>query len=199
MDYDINKLKECGIDTEVGIEYTGSEDKYLNAIKRYYNAYESNRKRITDALSSMNIDDYIIIVHSLKSNSRMIGAGELSSCFEALEMAARNGKTSVITSDTNDVLNLYDTVIKQLEPIGRDDDPAAASKISYDEAQKTIEELLEALDEYEDERSSELVSKLAGYPFGEMQRDMLNKAAGYIGEFMYDEAADIIKQISAAI
>lgn len=199
MYYDIKKLEECGVDTAVGIDYTGNYEKYIQALRHYYKAYESNRERLANALSSMDISDYTIAVHSLKSNSRMIGAGELAGRFEALEMAARSGNASVIITDTPAVLESYDTLIKQLKPIDEDTGTDATNEISADEAHKISEELLEALDEYDDELSAKLASRLLGYPFDTDKRDMLDKARGYIGEFMYDEAAAIIKDISAAI
>ncbi|MBR4719539.1 MAG: Hpt domain-containing protein [Lachnospiraceae bacterium] len=199
MDYDLNKLEECGVDTGVGIDYTGSRDKYIQALKHYYKAYESNRARLTQALSSMDISEYTIAVHSLKSNSRMIGAGELASRFEALEMAARSGNASVIITDTPAVLASYDILIKQLKPIGVDIETDTVNEITAEEAHKISEELLEALEEYDDELSARLVSRLSGYPFDTGKRDMLDEAREYIGEFMYDEAAAIVKDISASI
>ena len=199
MDYDISILEECGVNTATGIGFTGNRDKYIQALKRYYNSYESNRMRVTNALKAMDIEDYTIIVHSLKSNSRMIGAVELSLGFEALEMAAKAGNNSILMSDTPTVLNSYDILIKQLAPIGKAGDSASSESLNADEARKAANELLDALDEYDDELSAKLASKLSGYPFDETHSDMLKKASGFIGDFLYDEAADIIRQIIPAI
>ena len=199
MEFNINRLEEYGVDPGTGIEYTGSHEKYINALKHYHKAYEENRSRVVKALAAMDIDDYTIIVHSLKSNSRMIGAGELSTRFETLELAARAGNTSVLISDTPAVLDIYDTLIKQLAPLDEDDETTAASVISADEAHKTVDELLYALDEFDDELSSKLALKLSGYPFGDIEREKLDRVIGYISDFMYDEAADIVKQIATAI
>lgn len=199
MEFNINRLEEYGVDPGTGIEYTGNYEKYITALKRYHKSYEENRSRVVKALTAMDIDDYTIIVHSLKSNSRMIGAGELSIRFETLELAARAGNTSVLISDTPAVLDIYDTLIRQLAPLDEYDETAAATEISAEEAHKTVDELLYALDEFDDELSSKLALKLSGYPFGDKEREKVDKVIGYISEFMYDEAADIIKQIAAAI
>ena len=58
---------------------------------------------------------------------------------------------------------------------------------------------MEALDEFDDELSSQLVSKLAGYPFRMTQRQKLDEAADNIGNFLYDEALELIKEIYTAI
>ena len=60
-------------------------------------------------------------------------------------------------------------------------------------------QLLEALDDFDDDLSAELVKKLSGYPFRLTQKDRLAEAAAFIGDFLYDEAAEIIKEISGEI
>ncbi len=199
MDPDISRLEEFGVNTELGLDYTGGHDKYIRALRRYYEAYEANRNRITTAYDAMDLEDYTIIVHSLKSNSRMIGAEELSSRFEALEMAARSGDTATIRDETNVVLNFYDALIRRLEFIGEEPDEETADSISAKEASEICCSLLEALDDFDDETSADLVARLSGYSFDPSTRDKLRQAAGYIGEFMYDEAADIIRHISSDI
>ena len=199
MDHDINSLKELGIDPETGIAYTGSRDKFISALQRFYNSYEKNRAKVETALAGSDLENYMIIVHSLKSNAKMIGAVDLSSKFEALEMASKGGDMDTVVRDTPDVLNSYDFLIKALEPIGSAEKVTAADELSADEAKKVTEELLAALDEYDDELSASLAAKLSGYPFRLTQRDLLKQAAEHIGNFMYDEAADIIRQIADTI
>ncbi len=199
MDHDINSLKELGIDPDTGIAYTGSRDKFISALQRFYNSYEKNRAKVETALAVSDLENYMIIVHSLKSNAKMIGAAKLSSKFEALEMASKGGDMDTVVRDTPDVLNSYDFLIKALEPIGSAEKVTAADELSADEAKKVTEELLAALDEYDDELSASLAAKLSGYPFRLTQRDLLKQAAEHIGNFMYDEAADIIRQIADTI
>ena len=57
----------------------------------------------------------------------------------------------------------------------------------------------QALDDFDDELSLELAKKLLGYPFRITQRDKLNEAIALIEDFMYDEAADIIRDIEPTI
>ena len=199
MGYDLSRLTEYGIDTDTGLGYTGSMDKYISALQRFYKSYEKNSEKIETALAGSDIENYMITVHALKSNARMIGASDLSAKFEALEMAARKGDRSEIDSATPDTLNSYEFIIKALEPIGTGEKIQAADELSAGEARKISAELLDALDEYDDELSASLAGKLAGYPFRLTQREMLKKAQALIGDFMYDDAADIIRDISETI
>ena len=199
MELDERWLTEIGIDAQTGIGYTGSEDKFVSALQRYYKNYEKNRSKVDSYFGSKDYESYMITVHALKSNSKMIGAGALSIEFEKLENAAREGDTETIEANTAPTLAMYEELVEKLKPIGQMQDVHVADEISADVAKETADKLLEALDDFDDELSKSLAGKLTGYPFRLTQKDMLKQAIGYIEDFMYDEAADIIKQIVPTI
>ena len=196
---DITWLSEVGLDTKTGMDYTGGSDKYLSAIKRYRGSYEKNRIKIAEYLKSKDYESYMITVHALKSNSRMIGAMRLGEAFEELEMAARNNDIEVIDAKTQPTLEMYDELIKKLSPIDELGDVRAADEISADVAKDTADKLLVALDDFDDELSKELAKKLSGYPFRITPKEKLKEAIAYIEDFMYDEAIDVIREIYSAI
>ena len=199
MDYDFGILEGNGLSVADGISYTGSGEKYVSALQRYFRGYESNKKALEDFLSSGDMEGYSIKVHSLKSNSRMIGATELGDAFEELELAAKEGNAELVGSKTPSVLELYAGVIDAIRPFGEMEKVTASDEISAVEAKETAQKLLEALDDFDDDLSSELAAKLGGYPFRISQRQKLKEAAGLISDFMYDEAAELIKEIIPAI
>ena len=192
---DISWLDKEGISTKDGIGYTGSEEKYISALQRFFKGYETNRKTVEETLAASDCEGYCIKVHSLKSNSKMIGASALSKAFEELENASRNHDTDLVISKTSGTLDLYKNVIELIRPIGETEAVRASGEISADEAKETASQLLEALDDCDDERSSELANKLTGYPFRITQKEKLKKAIDLIADFLYDEAADLIKEI----
>ena len=196
---DITWLNEIGLDTKTGMDYTGANDKYLSAIKRYRTSYEKNKTNIVEYLKAKDYESYMITVHALKSNSRMIGAMKLGEAFEELEMAARNNSIDVIEAKTQPALEMYDELIQKLSPIDEFGDVRAADEISGDVAKATADKLLEALDDFDDELSKELAKKLSGYPFRITQKEKLKEAIAYIEDFLYDEAADVIREIYSAI
>ncbi|MCR5674587.1 MAG: Hpt domain-containing protein [Lachnospiraceae bacterium] len=199
MDYDFSWLAEAGLDTGTGLDYTGGKEKYLSALQRFFKSHEKNRARVLDYFESKDWENYRITVHALKSNAKMIGATDLSKAFEALETAAASGDTAAIERDHAPVIEAYDHLAEVLKPIGEMGDVRAADEISAEVARETADKLLAALDDFDDELSKELATKLSGYPFRITQRDRLKEAAGLIEDFMYDEAAEIIREIVPAI
>ncbi len=196
---DLGWLDEKGISASDGIGYTGGEEKYIAALQRFYKGYETNRDMVKEMLETQDTEGYCIRVHSLKSNAKMIGAKKLAEAFEELETASRNFDTAFMNEKTAPALEMYAQVIDTIRPIGDMEPVKVSGEITADEARAIADELLEALDDFDDEKSSELIKKLAGYPFRITQKNKLKEAADYIGEFMYDEAADLVRGIISAI
>ncbi|MCR5403943.1 MAG: hypothetical protein K6E91_09045 [Butyrivibrio sp.] len=199
MSIDLSFLEEKGIDTKLGKEYTGGTEKYLSALKRYFSNYEDNRKKAEDCYAGGDIKNYMVQVHALKSNSRMVGAISLSEEFEALEKAASEGDISFIAANGEKTLSRYGELVELLRPIGEAEIEMPANEITGGEALLLSKELLEALDDYDEEKSAELARKLSGYPFRLRQRGEMNRAIKLISDFCYDDAAEIIKEISETI
>ena len=196
---DITWLNETGLDTETGITYTGGHEKYISALQRFYKNYEKNRDKVKEFLDAKDYESYMITVHALKSNAKMIGARDLSTLFETLETAARNKEIDLIEAQNSIALKEYDALIQKLAPIGSMGDVRAADEISAEVARQTVDKLLAALDDFDDEEAKKQAKILSGYPFRLTQADRLKEAVSFIEDFMYDEAADVIRQIAPAI
>ena len=199
MGIDLSKLAEEGLDTQAGLSYTGNADKYVSALQRFFRNYEKNRSKVEEFYAAKDYENYMITVHALKSNAKMIGATSLSGSFETLEAAARSNDTAIIDELTTPIMADYAALIEKLRPIGEMGDVRAADEISADEAKEIAEKLLEALDDFDDNTAKRLAKKLSGYPFRMTQADRLKEAIGLIEDFVYEEAADIIREIIPAI
>ena len=199
MDFDITIFEDCGLDIVQGAYFTGRRDKYVSAVLRYYKNYEKNKAKIEEALGAKDYENYMITVHALKSNSKMIGAMELSKSFEELENAARDNKIDVIEEKNPRVMQDYAELIKKLAPVESAGDVKASGEIDGETARRVAEDLIEALDNFEDELSMELANMLLGYPFRITQREKLKEAIAKIEDFMYDEATEIVKEIYPSI
>ncbi len=195
MEFDFGGITESGIDIKTGFDYTGGQDRYVSALQRYYRSSEGNKEKIKDYLEKNDMENLEIIFHSLKSNSKMIGALSLSDKFAALEAAAGRGDIDSINTGIDVAGKEYQTVLEALRPYGEMETFRAAGELTAEEAKETAEKLLEALDEFSDDLASDLISKLAGFPFRITQKEKLRKAAELINDFLYNDAAEVIREI----
>ena len=79
------------------------------------------------------------------------------------------------------------------------EDLKADGELNAEEAKEVLENLLNPLDEFDDDNSLEYARKLMGYPFRVTQKNRLKEAIDLISDFMYEEAIEIIKEISTEI
>ncbi|MBR4580663.1 MAG: response regulator [Lachnospiraceae bacterium] len=104
----IAKLRALGINIDEGITYCGGdEDFYIEIIRDYADATEEKIAELNGFLESGNLKDYKIIVHSVKSASKTIGAMDLFEKAKALEMAAASEDKEYIDANHENVMKEY--------------------------------------------------------------------------------------------
>ncbi len=100
-------LREAGILEEDGLRYCGnSEELYRSVVAEFLDNAEEMKQKLRQYYSSGDWGNYSILVHSLKSSSRTIGAQALSEAAAALEKAGRE-------SDTETLSRLHEPMMRQ--------------------------------------------------------------------------------------
>lgn len=100
-------LSKAGIRTEDGLRYCdGSEALYRTVLAEFLNSAEEKKQNLRQYYSAGDWGNYSVLVHSLKSISRTIGAQELSETAAALEKAARE-------NDTGTLFQLHEPMMRQ--------------------------------------------------------------------------------------
>ena len=181
-------LGKQGINVEEGIGFTGSREKYLAALQRFYRRAEKNIESISDESSGKKGEELTITVHALKSNARMIGADRLGSIAEEMELSGKAGEYDKQFSITESLIDEYQKVLGIIEPYGEMQEVHPASEISADEASKAGKALIEALEDYDDEAALEQLHILMHYPFRFTLINVLKNAEADIKDFEYTEA-----------
>ncbi len=95
------------LDPEKGLEYCGDAEDYVFALQTYAESVEDKAAALEEALKEDRTDDYVLIVHSLKSMSKSIGARHLYEQAKVLEEAGREGRTDTIKTGTEAFVSEY--------------------------------------------------------------------------------------------
>ena len=107
---DVNILTKNGIDVNHGIELLGDMSMYDSIILEFYNSYNERMNKIVEYRKSMDMANYAIEVHALKSDSKYLGFMTLADIAYQHEMASKN-------NDINTVNNLYADLINEANRI----------------------------------------------------------------------------------
>ena len=102
-------MKKAGIRPETGLFFCqGDEELYHSLLREYAQNASGKASDMERFYKEQNWKDYAILVHALKSTSRMIGAEQLSGLAAALEDAANRNDVVTITGSHADLMRQYD-------------------------------------------------------------------------------------------
>ena len=109
QDSDIS-CKEVHIDHEKGLTYCGGSEDFLKEIISMY-AADDKRTEIQKAYDEKDWDGYRILIHTVKSTSRTIGAMELGDEAQELENAVKELDVDMICKMHESVMAYYSAVL----------------------------------------------------------------------------------------
>ncbi len=95
------------LNCDLGIDYCGDEDDYMFALETYVDSIPEKAERIEKCLIQENYKDYAIVMHSLKSMSRSIGALAVSDMAKDLELSAKSGDVEKLKDRTESFTQAY--------------------------------------------------------------------------------------------
>ena len=129
-----DRLKSAGIDADTGLQYSQRDEELYNTLlKQYVTEAPAKQSGMDKYFESKDSKNYEILVHALKSTSRMIGASELSEKAKALEGYAKAGGDGITEVLHSSMMKMYkDTVQAIREALGLSDTEAAPAQDSND-------------------------------------------------------------------
>lgn len=112
-----------GIDTTKGLTNCGGDpDFYRSILFEYYSGAEEKKEDLRKFLEVGNLENYGILIHSLKSTSAMIGANAPYQIALELEAAAQKNDREFVLSNHESFLKKYQTVLDALKKVVSEND-----------------------------------------------------------------------------
>ena len=111
----LDKVREIGLNTDAGIEYAcGEEDLYLDLLSDYAKGCEDKCKELDSYLDKEDMKNYSILIHSLKSSSRIIGADAISAQAKDLEDASKKNDIDFVQLNHDNFKERYKSLAAKL-------------------------------------------------------------------------------------
>ena len=105
------KLRAAGIDPAVGLGYCQEDDAlYLSLLEEYAAGAREKMQSLERYYDEEDWNDYAVVVHAVKSSSRMIGAAALSDIAAGQEKAADAKDRGMIEKNHLHMMTLYGEV-----------------------------------------------------------------------------------------
>ena len=188
------------LNVEVGISYMGGHvEAYWEILELYLQKSEETIGKIESLFEQRDLDNYIIMVHSLKSSSLSIGAIKLSEMAKELENAARTGRLDAEGRKNRELLRLYREVadvIRQYLALSGDEAPNPGGAKVVEMMEMTAEQLGDymarikaACRGFDGDEVARLAAETAAYSFGgEALGEVFGRVARLAKDFEYEAA-----------
>ena len=104
------------IDKQSAMKYCNNDDSFYDMICGIYvEDHDDNVAKINEQFAKADWKEYGVLLHALKSNSRNIGAENLSELALRMEKASNENNEAFIRQHHEEVLKVYEMVVKKLK------------------------------------------------------------------------------------
>ena len=104
------------IDKKAALKYCNNDEGFYEMICGIYvEDYADNLAKINEQFDAGDWKEYGVLVHALKSNSRNIGADNLSDLAKRMEFASNEGNEAFIREHHLELLDAYELVVNKLK------------------------------------------------------------------------------------
>ena len=114
-------LKENGVDIDKSLELLGDINTYNDLVKEFMATIKEKANQLNDYRMKQDMDNYAIIVHGLKSDSRYLGFTKLAEIALEHEMRSKNKDIGNINDHfallLNEITKVVETINKYLNSI----------------------------------------------------------------------------------
>lgn len=101
---DRNILTNNGIDVDHGIALLGDMEMYDSFLSDFLNDFVNRINKIQKAKVDVDLENYAILVHSLKSDSKYLGFMKLAELAYQQEMASKANDFTAVTRNHNEMI-----------------------------------------------------------------------------------------------
>ena len=116
MPLSVEKARLLGLNVSDGISYSGGdEDFYLEILDEYAKASDGKCDSLDGFFNEKDWKSYTILVHSIKSTSKTIGAEDISEQARLLEEAAKSGDAGYIEENHGRLIASYKEMSRRIE------------------------------------------------------------------------------------
>lgn len=183
-----------GLNVEEGIANSGSKELFISLLGDFYKLIDQKSTKVEKLLADGMLRDYTIEVHALKSTARMIGAMELSHMFYELEQLGNAEEQKILESKTPAVLSLYRSYKPILEPYGKLNQQDK-EKVHVATMIHSLEQLRDAMDNFDLDAADEAMHKIEGYAFPEDCQSMVEELSAFVADVAMEDVMNLTEQL----
>ena len=202
---EFGRLEQKGFQITAGMRYChGDSEFYKEMLVRFSEDAEKKAADIEASFQNEDLAGYQILVHTLKSSSKMIGAGGLSELARAAEEAAKTRDPVRIRDNHRALMDKYRETARCISDGFRlagasEPDLAAETEVSGQDLLSSLSELQKSLGTYEADRAEAILAEMGRFVYqGISVREILRDVIRDVEDFELGAAAEKVKEFIAS-
>ena len=165
-----------GIDYEAAVTNCGAEETFVAALQIFYDTLDQKANDIEKFEKEKDIKNYTILVHALKSASRLVGALKLSADAKYLEDCGNAQNVDEIAAKTPDLLSQYRGYKEVLAPIfGKNEDDSSLPEISLDDLHEMYGLIKGFAQDFDLDSIDKMIEEVKGYRIPDTEKEKFAK------------------------
>ncbi len=189
------------VDIKQGLLYSNNDyTSYLNLLRVIYNDSYTQIAKLNRFKEKIDLNDFRVTIHALKSVTASVGAGELSNMCRDLEMHAKDGDANYIKENIDNFIVRFDSFLRKIDTLlARENEMMVRgfnkpkTNLSESEIAATVSELIVSLDEFNADDAELYLKKLSGTNLDYEKTKAVDTAIEMIALFKYDEVKALIE------
>ncbi|MCR5347822.1 MAG: response regulator [Fretibacterium sp.] len=165
-----------GIDYDAAVANCGAEETFVAALQIFYDTLDQKANEIEKYEKEKDIKNYTILVHALKSASRLVGALQLSADAKYLEDCGNAQNVEEIEAKTPDLLLRYRRYKEALAPIfGKNEDDSSLPEISTEDLHEMYSLIRGFAQDFDLDNIDKMLEEVKGFRIPDAEKETFNK------------------------
>ena len=189
------------VDIKQGLMYSNNDySSYLSLLRVIYNDSYTQIAKLNRFKEKIDLSDFRVTIHALKSVTASVGALELSEKCRNLEMHAKDGDANFIKDNLDDFINKFDDFLRKIDTLlVRENEIMVRGfnkpKVTLPEEEiiSIVDELIISLDEFNADDAESCLKKLSGANLDYDRTKAVETASEMLALFKYDEVKTLIE------
>lgn len=108
---DVNLLKDNGIDVDAGVEILGDIEMYDETLGDFLDESEERLPKILEYKNSNDMENYAILVHAMKGDSKYLGFTKLAELSYDHQLKSQDGDSDYVNSHFDELMSEANRVV----------------------------------------------------------------------------------------
>lgn len=168
-----------GVDTDAALVSSGGWQTLQTIVQNYYMSIDDAASAIEHYAEAKDVKNYTVLVHALKSSSRLVGALELSEKARHLEECGDKEDMAEIAAKTGELLSLYRSYKVRLKCVVKQKATRDAPKkeMTAEKAEDALSSLGECAQAFDFESAERILDMIDEYEIPDDLLDVFAKTA----------------------